>query len=194
MTHIDNISDIINVGIVLSTSPKANPNYIPIGDLTAIQTRNNKKLPDGSLIGDYIPFYFGPRSPMLYVIQHGYNNVKKLDAEDIVYCVVFIQDIIDFKIRCVFTDGHALNKITNIYTCEQLGDIDRYVSYDMVYAKKWTDEPDLKRKKEAELLIKEDIPPELIKFFLVFNESAFNKLLSLGIERSKIRITPSFYF
>ena len=194
MTHIDNISDIIKVGIVLSSSPKANPLYIPIGDDTAIQTRNKKKLPDGSLIGDYIPFYLGPRSPMLYVIQHGYNNVKKLNAEDIVYCVVFIQDIIEYNIKCVFTDGHALNKITNIYSGDLLNDIDHYVSYDMVYAKNWTEEPDLKRKKEAELLIKEDIPPELIKFFLVFNEKAFNHLLSLGLDSSKIRITPSFYF
>ena len=40
-------------------------------------------------IGQYIPFYFGPRSPMLYVVQHGYNGVRQYDAENLV-CLIWI--------------------------------------------------------------------------------------------------------
>ena len=38
----------------------------------------------GYRIGDYIPFYLGPRSPMLYVIQHGYNGVQRVEPENMI--------------------------------------------------------------------------------------------------------------
>jgi len=194
MTHIDNIEDILRVGIVKASSPNANPNYVPIGDKTAIDTRHNKRLQDGSLIGDYIPFYFGPRTPMLYVIQHGYNNVKKQDAADIVYCVIALEDVINNALDCVFTDGHALNKITRLFSGKLLHEVDKYISYDIVYAQSWNEEPDKKRKKEAELLLKNDLPQQYIRYFLVYNNAAKEKLLNLGVAPNMVRTVPHFYF
>lgn len=194
MTHIDNIENILNVGLVLPTSEKANPQYVPIGDVTAIDTRRHSILPNGRSIGDYIPFYFGPRTPMLYVIQHGYNNVTQRKAEEIVYCVISIDDIVRNNVPCIFTDGHALTKITTIYPGHLLKDVNKYVKYCDVYAKQWIDEPDAKRLKEAELLIESDMSPTYIRYFLVYNESARQKLLSLNIDEMKIRIAPHFYF
>ncbi len=194
ITHISNIENILKVGIVKPSSPNANPNFISIGDTTVIATRLTKRLSDGSIIGDYIPFYFGPRTPMLYVIQNGLNNVKQQNPSDIVYCVISLQDIINSKIDCVFTDGHALDKISRVYPCSQLSQIDQIINYDSVYATFWNTAPDLKRKKEAELLLKNDLPAVFIKYYLVYNEVAQNTLLKLGIEAKKIRIAPHFYF
>lgn len=194
MTHIDNIEDILNVGLVRSSSPKANPSYVSIGDKTAIETRKHRVLADGSNIGEYIPFYFGPRTPMLYVIQNGYNNVQRRSAEEIVYCVIAIRDILETDIPCIFTDGHALNKISKIYPKKFLSEIDKYVNFKDVYIRDWNDAPDAKRLKEAELLIKADLDAHFIRYFLVYNEEAKQKLLSLRILDSMIRIVPQFYF
>lgn len=194
MTHIDNIEDILNVGIVRSSSPKLNRSFVPIGDATAIETRKHKILSDGSNIGDYIPFYLGPRTPMLYVIQHGYNNVIRREAEEIVYCVICIRDIIDASIPCIFTDGHALNKITKIYPGDLLPDINKYVNYEDVYARVWNETPDAKRLKEAELLIKTDLEPHFIRYFIVYSESAKQRLLSIGVKEDMVRIAQHFYF
>lgn len=74
MTHIGNIPHILSHGIVHSTSPKANPDYIAIGDKSLIDCRKSKTVEvagEKIVLGDYIPFYFGVRMPMLYVIQHG---------------------------------------------------------------------------------------------------------------------------
>ena len=106
LVHIDNIPHILKNGIVKADSPQANSNYVPIGDQLVIEKRKNRRLSSSSWqnIGDFIPFYFGPRSPMLYVIQHGYNGVRRIEAEDIVYCVIRLDDIIKDKRYSEITD------------------------------------------------------------------------------------------
>ena len=91
MTHVDNIPHIIQHGITHSSSVNANPNFISIGDSSLISSRNNILLNNGRLLGEYIPFYFGVRTPMLYVVQNGYNMVAPTPAENIVYCVTFFR-------------------------------------------------------------------------------------------------------
>lgn len=198
MTHISNIKNMLEVGIVSSASPNSNPNFVSIGDITAIETRKDKRLSDGSRIGDYIPFYLGPRTPMLYVIQKGYNGVTKRSAEEIVYCVIDIKDIIRDGVDCVFTDGHALNKFTITYPGSRLGEINNLLSYDILYAKQWGDElDDIRRKKQAELLLKNDLPVQYIKYIIVYNEWARKTLIDEGVDQGMVVIPKKldlFYF
>ena len=116
MTHIENIPHILQNGITHSTSSNANPNFVPIGDSRLISTRNNFLLDYGKRLGEYIPFYFGLRIPMLYVIQNGFNMVAPTPAENIVYCVSSAQKIIDLQLDFVFTDGHAVDGFSSQYT------------------------------------------------------------------------------
>ena len=112
MTHIENIPHILQCGITHSDSPNANPIYVPIGDNSIISTRNKFLLNNGKTLGDYIPFYFSKRTPMLYVIQKGYNSVVLTPAEKIVYCVSSIQKIIDNK-KAISTNLDIIND--NLY-------------------------------------------------------------------------------
>jgi hypothetical protein len=83
MTHIENVSHIIENGITHKKSPNANSNYVAIGDISLINTRATKqiKITNGNrtqileniILGDFIPFYFAVRMPMSYAIQHGGN-------------------------------------------------------------------------------------------------------------------------
>lgn len=81
MTHIENIPHILQHGIVRLSSATADPGFVPIGDSRVIDVRKKVLLKNGQTLGEYIPFYFGPRMPMLYVIQNGFNSVPKLSAE-----------------------------------------------------------------------------------------------------------------
>lgn len=99
MTHIENVSHILQFGITHRHSADSHPNYTPIGDESLIDVRSEKTLilTDGKPItlGDYIPFYFGVRMPMLFVIQRGFNAVKRTEAENIVYCVCNVQRMVE---------------------------------------------------------------------------------------------------
>lgn len=68
MTHIENIPHILKYGITHPESKFTNQNYIGIGDQSIIETRKDKVLIEDKKIGDFIPFYFAYRTPMLLVI------------------------------------------------------------------------------------------------------------------------------
>ena len=68
MTHIANMLHILEHGITHSSSPHANPDYRPIGDGSLIGSRAAFPVTGNKTLGDYIPFYFWGRMPMLYVI------------------------------------------------------------------------------------------------------------------------------
>jgi hypothetical protein len=88
-----------------------------IGDVSLIDTRSIKKVklsngdifkPDvpSVVLGDFIPFYFGVRMPMLYVVQHGGNFVQRAThAEDIVYLVCSVVEIAQSANTFYFSDG-----------------------------------------------------------------------------------------
>ena len=194
ITHIDNIPYIDSTGFVLASSPLASTDYKPIGDNKVIEKR--KTGINGIDLTQYIPFYFGPRSVMLYVIQHGYNGVERHNAEDIVYCVIRIKDLIENKTNCIFSDGHALSAITKLYTQEKLPQLNEIISYNDVYARYWIseDDIDLKRRKEAELLIEKALPKEYIRGYIVYNQRAKEKLTGYGINENKIAINSNYYF
>ena len=195
ITHIDNIPHIIKYGLVKKNSQYRNENFVNIGDQQIIQLREEKDI-KGYKISDYIPFYLGPRSPMLYVVQHGYNGVPQIEPEKIVYCVIKLDDLVRNNIDCIFTDGHALSELTSFYKKDDLMRIDDIVSYEDVYSSQWNSEIDidLKRRKEAELLVCNDLAPCLICGYVVYNEKARNILKNMGVNDNKIVILPGYYF
>ena len=196
MTHIDNISHIIRNGITHSSSKKANPKFVPIGDSTLISKRNDFILQNGKKLGEYIPFYFGVRTPMLYVLQNGFNMVSPVLAENIVYCVCSVQNIIDLNLDFIFTDGHAVDRFSNQYSINDIGNIDQLIDRSAIKAKYWKEERDLdlKRRKEAEFLVLGDIPPEFILGYITYNENAKQKILTVGGKDSIIHIKQEYYF
>lgn len=196
MTHIGNIHHIIRYGITHKNSDRSNKDYITIGDASLINSRDTHQLGNGASLGDYIPFYFGYRSPMLYVIQNGFNGVTAIEPSDIIYCVSSVQKIIDAKIDFLYTDGHATDRFTAFYSPKEVNGIKDQVDFTATNKKFWNDEKDLdlKRRKEAEFLIKGDLGFKNILGFITFDENARIKLGQLGIDIKKIVVRPDYYF
>lgn len=194
ITHIDNLPKILRVGFVRKNSPLQDDHFVPIGDAQVIQRRESEI--KGFRLTDYVPFYLGPRSPMLYVIQHGYNGVKRIEPEHIVYCVIRLEDVLNSPVDCIFTDGHALCEQTLFYNKDKLSVINDIIRYEDVYSRQWNDgeDRDLKRRKEAELLIKDGLPMNFIRGFIVYNERAKQRLMELGIDEAKVVVSPDYYY
>jgi len=196
MTHIENVPHIIEHGITHMSSINANSCYKSIGDNSIIGTRNNYELPNGKKLGYFIPFYFGTRMPMLYVIQNGYNNVPVTQANDIVYCISSVQQIIDHNLPFLFSNGHAVDGLSNFFEQKDLHNIDTILDQNAINATYWRQEGDLdlKRRKEAEFLVETDIPITAITGWLVYSEETRNRLLTMGISENKIHVKPNCYF
>jgi hypothetical protein len=95
ITHIANLEHDLQHGLHIANSPKANPNYFQIGDSTLITYRKEIAAPNppGGTLADYIPFYFEPRSPMLYQIASGWEDIEKHPQDDIVCYISSIDQI-----------------------------------------------------------------------------------------------------
>ncbi len=194
MTHIENMPHILKNGITHITSSNRNQKYVPIADAGLINTRHRFEMPNGEKLGDYIPFYFGYRMPMLYVIQKGFNGVKLTSPEKIVYCVSSVQKMIDTGLDFVFTDGHAIDALSSFYSKKEVGIVHNILDFEAISALYWNEELDLKRRKEAEFLVANDIPLSALLGYVVYNETAKTQLTDLGIPTEKIAVRPNYYF
>lgn len=196
MTHIDNVPHILAHGVTHRNSPNANPNFTPIGDPALISYRDEFLLNTGRTLGDYIPFYFGTRMPMLYVIQNGYNGVPITPAADIVYCVTSVQNVINTNQDFVYTNGHAVDSFSSQFGPQDVKEIENQVDFEAVKVRDWKSptDLDLKRRMQAEFLLLGDLPFQSVLGFVVRNETAKAQLLGFGVAAQQIRMKTNAYF
>jgi hypothetical protein len=208
ITHIDNIPHVLDFGVTHKNSVNANPAFRSIGDVSLINTRNRKRVrvDNGDLfseqavsitLGDFIPFYFGVRMPMLYVIQHGGNFVQtKTEATEIVYIACSLKKIIDLGLPFYFTDGHATDNLTTFYSPDHVEQLPNIVDWKAVKSSYWSGEENLniKRKKQAEFLAQADIPIDCIRGYGVYDDQAKQKMINFGIDEAIIKVIPQSYY
>jgi hypothetical protein len=208
ITHIDNVPHILQNGITHRNSPNHNPSFVAIGDISLITLRDNKQITvdNGDFLnfdaptiklGNFIPFYFGVKMPMLYVIQNGGNFVtKSTPASKIIYLICSISQLIKSEGNYYFSDGHATDNLTTFYDKTRVYDLQKIIDWHAVRESYWggQDNLNLKRKKQAEFLVSEDILPNLILGFGCYDETAKNELIDLGVEVEKIKVIPNAYF
>lgn len=200
ITHLNNLDYILKTGKITSpNNPGADPNYINIGDTTLIRSRNVREItvaPKGTF-SDYVAFYFGPRSPMLYNIQKGFQGVAKRNPQEIVYLVSTYDEIKKSGNQFVFTDGHAYHLMSQFFNTEEhLNEVD----WNTVNLVKWNDtedDSDRKRRKQAEFLVYREISLSVIVAFVVYNDTAKSTVLTKFAEHGytgNIFVKPKWYY
>ena len=150
ITHIENIPHILQHGITHKDSPNRNQNYRNIGDKSLIDTRNKREvnIDNGEIdlvnnntsiiLGNYIPFYFGVRMPMLYVAQHGGNFVDQATSPaDIIYLACSLNKLILSDIDFYFTDGHATDMMTSFYDKTKINELVNIIDWSAIKSSYW---------------------------------------------------------
>lgn len=207
MTHLENIPHILQYGITHKNSSHANAAYKTIGDVSLITTRSTKRvyvdngtlMQDGEpiILGDFIPFYFGVRMPMLYVMQHGGNFVlEATPPENVIYLVCHLLSVIKGQSCYYYSNGHATENLTSFFDSSKLKELPMLINWEAVTTKYWSGEENLllKWQKQAEFLAKDDIAPDLIYGYVCYNMNARDKLVGMGIEAGRIKVMPNAYY
>lgn len=173
MVHIDNLRIILRDGMYAPNVRKY-PEYVNIGDESLIEQRNVFTIPiaPGGVLADYVPFYFGGRSPMLLNIKTGYRGIKQRDQREIVYVCTHIEIVAQSCPEYCFTDGHAKDRLTAYFN--NLADLDKvdWRAVDLTYWTSTEDEPDNMRRKQAEFLVKTHVPLSCFSGIIVLDDSA----------------------
>ena len=177
---------------------------IGIPDIKERRRRNVLRKYPKLHVGDCVPFYFCPRSVMLYVIYEG--NLSSLTykggQERIVHLEVDMRKVVDWANgkgrKWVFTDSNAgSNEFKDWRRLRQLDKID----WPAVRCRRWKD---CKDKKQAEFLIEKSFPWKLVKRIGVHSEEVRDKLeiiLKKSLKKSKktshrpnIKVKKDWYY
>ena len=201
ITHKDNLEGIISRGglvaqSVMDTDPIA---YCNIAH-TTIQDRRAQtpvSCGPGGFLHDYVPFYFAPRSPMLYAIDRGNVEDCTADQSDIVNLLSSAQGVADSGLEFVFTDGHGIMELSDFY--DDLEDLDK-IDWDVMNARYWADtddDPDRKRRRQAEFLVYKMVPWDRIEMIAVMNnetKAQVEGIISSSPPRHPIKVKPDWYY
>jgi hypothetical protein len=125
----------------------------------------------GGVLHDYVPFYFAPRSPMLYTISRGNVPGCPEGQRPVVHLTVDVEAIVHVGLPYVFTDGHAVMAFSGFFT--DLGDLDK-IDWTIMHSRYWNDTPeypDRKRRRQAEFLVHQSMPWELVTEIGVIDNS-----------------------
>jgi len=209
MTNIDNLPNIIEMQGLLSNAERIRRKISCVEiSHSHLKSRRAKKqvlnragqvIAAGGTLDEYVPFYFANRSPMLYSINIG--NVKNYSdgQTNIIYLVSSVEQIKDRNRPWFFTDGHAVEFITEfLIETEQMNKID----WEVINSWSWhdqDDDTDRCRRKQAELLVYKSIHLRWFDRIGVFDEQ--RALLVEKIfdnakfdHRPKIMIEPNWFY
>ena len=172
-THIFHITPFENLRMILEAGElrakrmleQEDTGYTNIAHQNIQERRARTHVPCGprGVLNDYVPFYFGPRSPMLFTISNG--NVEGFSGEQqsIVHLVSTVQSVQAAGLGFVFTDGHGIMAITEFYDDPaRLDEVDWPLMRDHYWADT-DDDLDRKRRRQAEFLVHERFPVNMIQ-------------------------------
>lgn len=197
ITHIDNLRSILQNNGLLAQAivQKDVQTYIDVANSDIQSRRSRTKIPiaTGGNLHDYVPFYFAPRSPMLYSVCHQGG----IEQEKMIYFMTNTEMIEQNSLAFVFTDAHAIMMFTNFY--DDLTELEQ-IDWDIMKATVWADDtnhPNRKSKRQAEFLVHEKVPLEVCIGFATMNAKMQQELQTILDEFNieiPIGVRRQFYF
>lgn len=201
ITHVNNLPSIIaNGGLhTCGTLRQAGVSYRDIAYPTLQDRRARKAVSCGAggTLHDYVPFYFAPRSPMLYTISKGNVPGYTEGQRPVIHLVSSAQAVQEAGLSFVFTDGHGIMDISNFY--DDLGQLHQ-VDWQIMQERIWRDtvaDPDRSRRRQAEFLVHGFVPLELIFHIGVSGtgiKTQTELILSNAASRPRVEIRTDWYY
>jgi hypothetical protein len=183
ITHWENLAPIIAAGGLWSDAKRIELGLsCEIVGMSTIKRRRLEELPvkchPGTLVGEYVPFYFCPRSIMLYILhmanhpELAYRGGQGL----IVHLVADLRATVEWaranSRRWAFSDTNAGTRYANFYP--RLEDLEK-VNWPAVAATDFRDMV-VKEGKQAEFLVHEFFPWHLVERISVHNADVLSRV------------------
>ena len=199
ITHIENVSWILQHGLHCRNAELSDPNYRDIGnpDLIARRALREVPIPPGGTLSDYIPFYFTPYSPMLLNIKTGYGGMRQTPMPDIVILVSSLRTVAAQGGAFVFTDRHAYLRTAGFYN--QLSELER-IDWQLLRQRDFKRDPNDPGKMEryqAEALVHRHLPVKALAGLACDGKLQEERLIA-ELEKAgqslKVVVKPEWYF
>lgn len=184
ITHLDNLARIAADGCLCSDRiivDRGGATLVGMGTIKARRLALPVRCHPGDFVGDYVPFYFCPRPVMLYVIYMG--NHPELTYRGGQGPILHLEADLGDVVRRADADGRrwafTLSNAGAYYT-EFRADLNQLdeINWTAVDARDWSDS-DVKEDKQAEFLLHESFPFDLVTRIGVISESVRTRVLQI---------------
>jgi hypothetical protein len=201
-THIRNLPGILTAGCVHADSfvDRTSALCVEAADLgiKATRRRNQVTVHPFGCVADYVPFYFAPRSPMLYKLAKGSVPTYTDGQDPLIYLVSDAETVAATGAVCLFSDGNCASSVTQFF--DDLALLDSTVDWAVMRATMWNntaDDPDRMRRRMAEFLVHKRVPIACLAEITVRSKIIEQKVESILAACSvglPVRVRPSWYY
>ncbi len=209
ITSLSNLASIVEYSKLLALNYLRNINFKSIAnnDVQYRRSEVNVNYPPYGTLHDYVPFYFAPRSPMLYANINA-SHKSSTPQEEIIYLISSIQTIVNNDLQYVFYDMHPV--LANARCFYKLDDIDN-IKWEIFFeeplcggfSKYWQNQDNYekplwaKRKelRQAEFLVYKELDLVLVEEIITFDNRRCDIVKARIINNDiKVRVNKDFYF
>ncbi len=131
---------------------------------------------------------------MLYTISRGNVPTCPEGQTPIVHVVSIVEDVSKHKLPFVFTDGHGIMALTNYYDDLNFLSV---IDWELMKARYWMDtltDPDRKRRRQAEFLVRDFFPWSLVREIGVINDAVRRDAEELTGGAVPVMTRPAWYY
>ncbi|GGL33575.1 hypothetical protein GCM10014719_38450 [Planomonospora parontospora subsp. antibiotica] len=179
-THVDNLPGITTKGLL---ADGRNPHVsVECAEPGIKERRRSNRVPigPGGVVADYVPFYFAPRSPMLYRIHKGGVSGYQRSQDELIYLVTRLSRIQAYNLSWVASDLNAA-LATATFT-DQASELETHLDHEVLEAKLWANTPEdgsRMQRRMAELLVYEHVPWGAFSHVAVRSDSSTRRVSDL---------------
>jgi hypothetical protein len=180
IAQIANIPSILRLGI-LSHTRAANIPHVSVSNDDVQFRRSGINVPEsgGCKLHEYANLYFDARNPMMMSLQQSHQDLCALRV---------LSTVLDLP-RVKVTDINASKENALFYSASDgIQRIDRRI----VFSKRWYSD-EYKAKKQAEVLVPDQVPPAFITGAYVSCEPARTHAVALTVGKLQIEVKPSIF-
>ncbi len=203
ITHLDNLPQIVD-GVLWSDAERIKRQLdCKVVGMTEIKRRRLQELEvdchRGTKVGEYVPFYFCPRSIMLFLLHKGNHSDLTYTGgqRPIVHLQADLHQVIDWansvRRNWAFSNGNAGTRYTQFFNDVNQLDI---LNWDAIAAIAWKDLI-VRERKQAEFLVSRSFPWELIERIGAFDNTIAERVSSILSEAAhapEVLVAPSWYY
>lgn len=201
-THVSNLPGILITGCIEADSLVERGSALMTEaadlDIKARRREIQVPLPPYGRVADYVPFYFAPRSPMLYKLFRGGVPTYTEGQDPIIHLVAAVEAISAAGLRSLFSDGNCAAVVTQLY--DDIGQLESVIDWPVMRARMWNntaDDPDRMRRRMAEFLVHGRVPTSCLEGIVVRTQAMREQVEAILLAHGtalRVRVYPSWYF
>ena len=209
-THVDHLGEIVRRGLLSDAVIQSGGEFDhEAGDRSIKDRRRHRVVPcgPGGVVADYVPFYFAPRSPMLYRITNPYSlssggvATYRGSPYELVYLVTTVETLCTAHLPLVLTDRNAAANVASFSDDPARWFADGFIDWPLMKQAMWkstAEDPDRMDRRAAECLVHCALPWRLITQLAVHDQAIADRaraaLAGAGDNKTVPVLRPTWYF